>query len=73
MSDNKKVHVKFFAIFREYIGLKEDWVEVEPGTTVEALWRRYAEKSKNPHVVNIRAAYSVNQRLGQTGNGTARG
>ena len=63
MSDNKKVHVKFFAIFREYIGLKEDWVEVEPGTTVEALWRRYAEKSKNPRVVNIRAAYSVNQRL----------
>jgi molybdopterin synthase catalytic subunit/molybdopterin converting factor small subunit len=63
MSENKKVHVKFFAIFREYIGLKEDWVEVEPGTTVEALWRRYAENSRNPRVANIRAAYSVNQRL----------
>jgi MoaE-MoaD fusion protein len=63
MNDIVKVHVKFFAIFREYIGLKEDWAEVEPGTTVEALWRRYAEKSKNPRVVHIRAAYSVNQRL----------
>jgi molybdopterin synthase catalytic subunit/molybdopterin converting factor small subunit len=63
MGDDKKVHVKFFAIFREYIGMKEDWVEVEPGMTVEALWRRYAENSKNPRVVNIRAAYSVNQRL----------
>jgi molybdopterin synthase catalytic subunit/molybdopterin converting factor small subunit len=63
MGANRRVHVKFFAIFREYIGLKEDWVEVEPGTTVEALWRKYAEKAKNPRVANIRAAYSVNQRL----------
>lgn len=63
MSGSKQVHVKFFAIFREYIGMKEDWAEVEPGTTVEALWRKYAENSKNPRVVNIRAAYSVNQRL----------
>lgn len=63
MEEKQKVHVKFFAIFREYIGLKEDWVEVEPGTTVEALWRKYAETSKNPRVANIRAAYSVNQRL----------
>lgn len=61
--DNNKVHVKFFAIFREYVGLKEDWAEVEPGTTVEALWRKYAENAKNPRVANIRAAYSVNQRL----------
>ena len=61
--DNQKVHVKFFAIFREYVGLKEDWAEVEPGTTVEALWRKYAENAKNPRVANIRAAYSVNQRL----------
>jgi molybdopterin synthase catalytic subunit/molybdopterin converting factor small subunit len=61
--DTNKVHVKFFAIFREYVGLKEDWAEVEPGTTVEALWRKYAENAKNPRVANIRAAYSVNQRL----------
>ena len=58
-----KVHVKFFAIFREYIGLKEDWAQVEPGTTVEELWRRYALQARNPRVINIRAAYSVNQRL----------
>ncbi len=63
VSDNHKVHVKFFAIFREYVGLKEDWAEVEPGTTVEQLWLKYAEHAKNPRVANIRAAYSVNQRL----------
>ncbi len=58
-----QVHVKFFAIFREYVGLKEDWAEIEPGTTVEALWKKYAANAKNPRVINIRAAYSVNQRL----------
>jgi molybdopterin synthase catalytic subunit/molybdopterin converting factor small subunit len=63
VSDNKKVHVKFFAIFREYVGLKEDWTDVAPGTTVEQLWNRYAAQAKNPRVANIRAAYSVNQRL----------
>jgi MoaE-MoaD fusion protein len=58
-----KVHVKFFAIFREYVGLKEDWPEIEPGMTVEQLWLKYAEQARNPRVANIRAAYSVNQRL----------
>jgi molybdopterin synthase catalytic subunit len=61
--DKVKVHVKFFAIFREYVGLKEDWPEIEPGTTLEALWQSYAARAKNPRIVNIRAAYSVNQRL----------
>ncbi len=60
---SQKVHVKFFAIFREYVGLKEDWPEIAPGTTVEQLWLKYAEHAKNPRVVNIRAAYSVNQKL----------
>lgn len=58
-----KVHVKFFAIFREYVGLKEDWHEIEPGTTVQELWNHYTAKAKNPRVANIRAAFSVNQRL----------
>ncbi|HZQ05464.1 MAG TPA: molybdenum cofactor biosynthesis protein MoaE [Anaerolineae bacterium] len=62
MSDNK-VHVKFFAIFREYVGLKEDWREIEPGTTVQELWNYYTANAKNPRVANIRAAFSVNQRL----------
>jgi MoaE-MoaD fusion protein len=57
------VHVKFFAIFREYIGLKEDWREIEPGTTVQQLWEQYTANAKNPRVANIRAAFSVNQRL----------
>ena len=58
-----KVHVKFFAIFREYVGLKEDWREIEPGTTVQELWNHYTTNAKNPRVGNIRAAFSVNQRL----------
>lgn len=58
-----QVHVKFFAIFREYIGLKEDWREIEPDTTVQALWDSYVAKAKNPRAGNIRAAFSVNQRL----------
>jgi molybdopterin synthase catalytic subunit len=58
-----QVHVKFFAIFREYVGLKEDWREIEPGTTVQELWNYYTANAKNPRVANIRAAFSVNQRL----------
>ncbi len=58
-----KVHVKFFAIFREWVGLKEDWREIEPGTTVQELWNHYTANAKNPRVANIRAAFSVNQRL----------
>lgn len=60
---NHQVHVKFFAIFREYIGLKEDWRDIEPGTTVQALWDAYVAQAKNPRVGNIRAAFAVNQRL----------
>jgi molybdopterin synthase catalytic subunit/molybdopterin converting factor small subunit len=63
MAESNKVHVKFFAIFREYVGLKEDWAEIEPGTSVQDLWFKYAATAKNPRVANIRAAYSVNQRL----------
>lgn len=62
-ADNKQVHVKFFAIFREYVGLKEDWTDITPGMTVETLWKEYAARAKNPRVINIRAAYSVNQRI----------
>lgn len=58
-----QVHVKFFAIFREYVGLKEDWTDITPGMTVEALWKEYAARAKNPRVINIRAAFSINQRI----------
>lgn len=63
MTDKPKVHVKFFAVFREYVGLKEEWREIEPGITVEELWQQYVARAKNPRVGNIRAAYAVNQRL----------
>ena len=56
-----RVHVKFFAIFREMAGIKTEWTEVVEGTTIEGLWKQYAERS--PRLGNIRAAYAQNQRL----------
>ncbi len=56
-----RVHVKFFAIFREMTGVKTEWREIAEGMTVEQLWKDYAARS--PRVGSIRAAYAVNQRL----------
>jgi len=58
-----RVHVKFFAIFREMVGIKTEWQEIAEGTTVEQLWKEYAARS--PRVGTVRAAYAVNQRLVQ--------
>ncbi len=56
-----RVHVKFFAIFREMVGIKDEWVPLDDGATVESLWKQYATRS--PRVGDIRAAYAVNQKL----------
>ncbi len=56
-----RVHCKFFAIFREMAGVKDEWTEVAEGTTVEQLWQSYASRAKR--FGNVRAAYAVNQRL----------
>jgi MoaE-MoaD fusion protein len=56
-----RVQVKFFAIFREMIGVKTESKELTENTTVEQLWREYAARS--PRAENIRAAYAVNQKL----------
>lgn len=56
-----RVHVKFFAIFREMVGVKTEWTEVADGTAVETLWKQYAARS--PRLENVRAAYAVNQKL----------
>jgi len=56
-----QVQVKFFAIFREMMGKKNDTKQIGDGTTVEQLWREYAAIS--PRVASVRAAYSVNQEL----------
>lgn len=56
-----RVHVKFFAIFREMTGIKTEWREIAEGMTVEQLWKDYAARS--PRVGSIRAAYAVNQHL----------
>jgi molybdopterin converting factor subunit 1 len=56
-----QVQVKFFAIFREMIGVKAESKEIAENTTVEQLWREYVAHS--PRAENIRAAYAVNQKL----------
>lgn len=63
MTRNNQVHVKFFALFREMIGRREDWAELTPGLTVGALWEMYTLQARNPRVTNIRAAFAVNSRL----------
>lgn len=59
--DLSQVKVKFFAIFRETTGLREDRAEIAPGTTVEQLWQQYA--ARFPRLPKLRAAYAINQRL----------
>jgi molybdopterin converting factor subunit 1 len=56
-----QVQVKFFAIFREMLGVKTEEKTIAAGTTVEQLWKEYA--ARNPRATNIRAAYAVNQKL----------
>ncbi len=56
-----RVHVKFFALFREMIGVKEEWTEIPEGATVGQLWEQYA--SRSPRAAKLRTAYAVNQKL----------
>ncbi|HEY6042451.1 MAG TPA: MoaD/ThiS family protein, partial [Anaerolineae bacterium] len=63
MNRDNHVHVKFFALFREMIGQREDWAELTPGLTVGALWEKYTAQARNPRVAFVRAAFAVNQRL----------
>lgn len=59
-----EVQVKFFAIFRETTGLRQDRAEIASGTTVEQLWQQYAARfSRLP---KLRAAYAINQRLAKS-------
>lgn len=55
------VNVKFFAIFREMLGVKTERKEIAEGTTVEQLWKAYAVR--HPRTANLRAAYAVNQKI----------
>ena len=56
-----QVQVKFFAIFREAVGMKTDSPSIDGNTTVEALWKQYA--ALHPKLGNLRTAYAVNQKL----------
>lgn len=61
-----RVHVKFFAIFREMVGTKSEWKDIAEGTTVEQLWEEYAARNPRVGTLRVRAAYAVNQRLVQS-------
>lgn len=56
-----RVRVKFFALFRELLGVKTEWKEIAENTTIGQLWQVYV--ARNPRLGNIRAAYAVNQKL----------
>ena len=56
-----QVQVKFFAIFREAVGMKTDSPSIDENTSVETLWKQYA--SRSPKLKAMRAAYAVNQKL----------
>ncbi|MBI5653471.1 MAG: molybdenum cofactor biosynthesis protein MoaE [Chloroflexi bacterium] len=56
-----RVHVKFFAIFREMTGIKTERKEIADNLTVEQLWNEY--RAAHARLGNIRAAYAVNQKL----------
>ncbi|MBI5034182.1 MAG: molybdenum cofactor biosynthesis protein MoaE [Chloroflexi bacterium] len=56
-----RVQVKFFAIFREMIGVKAESKEIAEGTTIEQLWKEYT--SDKPRAEKMRSAYAVNQKL----------
>lgn len=61
-----RVHVKFFALFREMLGVKSEWKEIADGTTVEQLWKEYAVR--HPRTASVRAAYAVNQKIAAPDN-----
>jgi molybdopterin synthase catalytic subunit len=56
-----QVTVKFFAIFREMLGIRNEKKEIADNTTVEQLWKEYS--ARNPRTANLRAAYAVNQKI----------
>lgn len=56
-----RVHVKFFAIFREMVGVKTESKDIADGMTVEQLWKAYT--ANNTRLATLHAAYAVNQKL----------
>ncbi|MBI3536744.1 MAG: molybdenum cofactor biosynthesis protein MoaE, partial [Chloroflexi bacterium] len=56
-----RVNVKFFAIFREFTGIKTEWKEIADGTSIEKLWNDY--RAAHARLGNLRAAYAINQKL----------
>jgi molybdopterin converting factor subunit 1 len=57
-----KVTVKMFASFREYTGTSQSTVELEPGTTVGALWSNLVEAHPRLEPLSKSAAFALNGR-----------
>ncbi len=38
-----KIRVKFFALYREIVGVRETQADLPPGSTAMDLWQRFAE------------------------------
>lgn len=43
-----RVKVRFFALYRELVGLRETQVDLPPGSSVLDLWRSFADR--HPHL-----------------------
>ena len=52
------VRVRFFAAYREWVGTREETVEVAAGMTVAALWQRYV--AQYPQMASVPPVFAVN-------------
>jgi molybdopterin converting factor subunit 1 len=57
-----KITVKMFASFREYTGMPQSLVEVEPGTTVGQLWETLVEAHPRLVPLSRSAGFALNGR-----------
>jgi molybdopterin converting factor subunit 1 len=56
-----KVTVRLFALLKERVGRSELIAEVEPGSTVEGLWKALTEEFPSLRPFTGRILYAVNQ------------
>ncbi len=55
-----KVRVRLFASFREASGIREDVVEVQPGSTVGQLWETVIDAHPRLRPASHTAAFALN-------------
>ena len=62
-----KIKVKLFASFREIVGQKEEEIEVDDGTTVQALLDMYIARFPEMERFREHIILSVNREYGPSG------